>query len=186
MPRCPNCQYILVLLEHRRKYKCAKCSRLYLQKEIDNNDFREWNKQQRKQDKETPRPRKLKLTKEEKNKRKKDYYLSHQKKLLEFSREHYEKNKDKILARKKVYRQETRQQYYEWRKKYRETNRERTRLLTRIQFWRQEQKKLAVHMLENYSYEASTLDFYGLLPAFVHSELLDITLLPYRLVKVHC
>ena len=44
MPRCPNCSYMLVLLEKRRKYKCAKCSKLFFQKEIDNRHFREQNK----------------------------------------------------------------------------------------------------------------------------------------------
>jgi len=174
MPRCPNCQYILVLLPNRRRYKCSKCSRLYPQKQIENKDFREWNRQQRKQDKETPRPRKPKLTEEERNKRRKDYYLSHQKKLLEFSRKHYNKNRNKILARKKVYRQEAKQQYYEWRRKYRENNRERTRLLTRISFWRNKQKRLAVQMLENEYYEAYILRIYDSLPTFVLSEVLYI------------
>ena len=47
MPKCANCFYELVLLEHRQKYKCAKCGRLFPQKEIDTNEFVEWNKQRR-------------------------------------------------------------------------------------------------------------------------------------------
>ncbi|MEK6820238.1 MAG: hypothetical protein AABX71_00830, partial [Nanoarchaeota archaeon] len=49
--RCPNCSYMLVLLERRRKFKCAKCSRLYYRKEIEDQDFREWNLKQRTEDK---------------------------------------------------------------------------------------------------------------------------------------
>ncbi|MBL7147961.1 MAG: hypothetical protein ISS82_03995 [Nanoarchaeota archaeon] len=47
MPHCPNCSYILVLLEHRMRYKCSKCSRLYPQKQIDNEEFCKWNEQHR-------------------------------------------------------------------------------------------------------------------------------------------
>ncbi len=39
MSRCPNCNYTLVLLEHRRKYKCPKCSGLYTQREIETKEF---------------------------------------------------------------------------------------------------------------------------------------------------
>jgi len=44
MSKCPNCNYELVLLEHRQKYKCPKCSRLYPQIEIERRDFVEFNK----------------------------------------------------------------------------------------------------------------------------------------------
>lgn len=47
MAVCPKCSYALVLLEHRNKYKCALCSRLFSQKEIDDREFKEWNKRQR-------------------------------------------------------------------------------------------------------------------------------------------
>jgi len=43
MAKCLNCNYTLVLLEHRRKYKCAKCGKLFPQSEIDNKEFVEWN-----------------------------------------------------------------------------------------------------------------------------------------------
>ena len=47
MSRCPNCNYELVLLEHRLKCKCPKCSRLFPQNKIDTKEFVEWNKRQR-------------------------------------------------------------------------------------------------------------------------------------------
>ena len=77
MSRCLHCGYLLVLLERRSKYKCAKCSRLYPQRLIDSNEFREWNKKERLLDKELlnvkkprkPREKKPSLTKEEKTER---------------------------------------------------------------------------------------------------------------------
>ena len=50
MPTCPNCSYELVLLSSRPKYKCALCSRLYPQREVETKAFREWNKRQREND----------------------------------------------------------------------------------------------------------------------------------------
>ena len=50
MPTCQNCGYELVLLSSKPKYKCALCSRLYPQKEVETKAFREWNKKQRELD----------------------------------------------------------------------------------------------------------------------------------------
>ena len=47
MSRCPKCSYKLILLSNRPKYKCALCSKLYPEKEIELRDFLEWNKQQK-------------------------------------------------------------------------------------------------------------------------------------------
>ena len=66
LPRCPNCNYELVLLEKRRKYKCAKCSKLFPQREIKDAEFREWNKKRRKEEKE-------KITKEYRREYRKKY-----------------------------------------------------------------------------------------------------------------
>lgn len=82
MPRCPNCSYILTLLEKRNKYKCAKCGKLFSKKEIDIKEFREWDKQQKKKDgEEFERQLKLRrkrlksrgLSKEEIQKKLKEY-----------------------------------------------------------------------------------------------------------------
>ena len=153
MPRCPNCQYILVLLEHRRKYKCAKCSRLYFQKYIENKEFEEYNKRQRILDKEnlkSERKQKTKLSNEEKKLRAKNYRLNHKTEHRVHSQNFYEKNKDKILANKKTYRLNSKIKYNAWRRNYRAEQQDRIRLLTRISFWRNKQKKLAVEMLEKW------------------------------------
>jgi len=47
MTVCPRCSYSLVLLKNRRRYKCAKCGGLYLQKPIEDREFRRWNEKQR-------------------------------------------------------------------------------------------------------------------------------------------
>ena len=52
MPRCPKCAYKLVLLSSRPKYKCALCSRLYPEKEIEAIEFREFNRRKRIEDSE--------------------------------------------------------------------------------------------------------------------------------------
>ena len=44
MARCIKCNYLLVLLPKRSKYKCAKCSSLFPQREIDNRKFRSTTK----------------------------------------------------------------------------------------------------------------------------------------------
>lgn len=136
MPRCPNCNYLLVLLEHRRKYKCAKCGKLFPQKEIDNAEFREWNKKRRQEDKEKIEKElqeiiklsKPKLTKEEiqekrialqriwreknreaYNQYKREYWARNRKRLLEKRRENYQKRKDEILEKQRLYRQKNKE-----------------------------------------------------------------------------
>ena len=175
MPRCPNCQYILVLLEHRRKYKCAKCSRLYSQKFIEDKEFREYNKRQRKSDKEnlkSQRKQRAKLSDEERKLRATDYRLKHKTAYRIHSQNFYEENKDKILANKKIYRHNSKVKYNEWRKIYRAKDKERVRLLTRISFWRNKQKELALDMLENGLYEAYNFNLDNSLLTFLLSDLL--------------
>ena len=44
------CSFKLVLLPYRPRYKCAKCGRLFSQKEIENKSFRQWNEKERELD----------------------------------------------------------------------------------------------------------------------------------------
>jgi hypothetical protein len=132
IPRCPNCNYLLTLLENRCKYKCAKCSQLFSQRKIDDAEFRAWNKKRRQEEKEQIEKelQKLikssnkKLTKEELrekklilqrkwneknreyiNEYKRKYWAKHRDHLLEKRKENYEKRKPEILAQQKAYRQ---------------------------------------------------------------------------------
>jgi len=143
---------MLVLLSHRQKYKCAKCSRLYYQKPIEDREFREWNEKQRNINKnELKRKRNRDWNKDNKDYRK-EYYRKNKEKIKQKANEHYYNKKDHILAHKRIYRQHSKDKYNEWRREYRNIKKERIRLLTRISFWRDKQKKLALRMLENKLY----------------------------------
>ena len=165
MPRCPNCNYILVLLENRCKYKCAKCSKLYSQKEIDNKEFREWNEKQRELDRELIFKRRIKHKKQNKinirerkalrglrllfrNRRLK---LSlEERKLRKIERDllYREAHREQRILNSKNWFENNKERKYQYFKDYRKKNLERARLLTRIHFWRQKQKQLALKMLE--------------------------------------
>ena len=147
MPRCPNCAYILVLLEHRGKYKCAKCSKLFLQKEIDDKEFREWNKQQKGKDEEDYK-RQLKLRRKSLKPRKIVDPIVKQKKLQEYRTIYYTNNKDKILAQKKEYRKVAKEKQNIYKKAYRAKNDGLTQILSRIHYWRQMQKGLIIKINE--------------------------------------
>jgi len=138
MPRCPNCGYILVLLEKRRKYKCAKCSNLYPQTFIDNEEFRNWNKLQKELDKQNLRRKRPKLTEEQKRERRNEYAKlwksAHKEKVNPRNRELYQINKEHIGT---------------LHKELRLKDMGRTRTLWKIGFWRDQQKKLAVKRLND-------------------------------------
>ena len=131
MQRCPNCSYALVLLERRGKYKCAKCGKLYPQKQIDDKEFREYNKREKGKDKEDyerqrilrlkHKPHKHKISSREKQKKLTEYkayeyaqnkevykeinakqYLKFREKVLAKAQERYEKSKEVILKRNKM------------------------------------------------------------------------------------
>jgi len=127
MPKCPNCFYELVLLEHRKKYKCAKCSKLFFQTKIDADEFVKFNKKERKRDKELfnrKPPKKKKLSylekikrsrecqrkyrennREEYNRKKREYWAKNKEKLNEKIRQRKNKRKAEISAQQRVYRQ---------------------------------------------------------------------------------
>ena len=168
MVRCIKCNYLLVLLPRRNKYKCPKCSNLFPEREIDNREFRIYNQRQRDLDKEAleleikqqkeeklkkilerqkkllERKRRIKLTDEEKIQRKRDYDRKY----------YYQHRKDKLLQ-KKLWRQNNNKHYKEWKKQHRLKQIEKIRQQDRIQFWRKQQKVLALQRLENEQYKAS-------------------------------
>lgn len=145
MPRCPNCSYILVLLEKRGKYKCSKCGKLFLKKEIDDKDFREWNKQQREQTKEDFN-KQLKLRRKTLKPKKKIDPIEQQKKLKEYRLACYYKYREKILKQKKGYRRRTKEKQNNYRKNYRAKHNTLTQILSRIHYWRQMQKELTLSL----------------------------------------
>jgi len=164
--RCPNCSYILVLIQRRRKYKCAKCSRLFLQKEIEDKTFREWNKREKRLDTENikieKRPRN-RLSEEEikrrakeghkkwreKNKEKlKQHYLENKEQLLSENREWFKNNKKKRSEYTKKFYSDNRERLLEQKRQYRLIHLDRAKRNNRINHWRTKQRDLAVRELE--------------------------------------
>jgi len=141
MPRCSNCSYILVLLEKRRKYKCAKCGRLYFKKEVESKEFRQQNKYQKGEDKEDF-DRQLKLRRKTLKPRKKIDPKVKQKKLREYRTSYYQKNRAKILVYKKEWRKRAKEKNNKTRKVYRRKHNGLIRVWSRIHYWRQMQKQL--------------------------------------------
>ncbi|MDP2907146.1 MAG: hypothetical protein Q8O03_04355 [Nanoarchaeota archaeon] len=138
MAVCPKCSYTLVLLQHRNKYKCALCSRLFPQKEIDDREFKEWNKRQRLQDAENyERERKEKLAKMRELKRGMKHLFNG---LPQSSKEYYTKNKDKIQLKHKEWGLKNREKISQKCKEYRLKNREKD--LRRKQEYYQKNKQI--------------------------------------------
>jgi len=186
MIRCPNCFYELALLEKRRKYKCAKCGKLFPQKEIENKEFREWNKKRRKEERDKVN-KELELRKQKRKRSKplsKEEWEEWMRKKLEKSRKaqakYREENREEYNAKKKDYwawnkkrLTEKRRENYEKRKPqisaqqklYRENN----KVLRRINALRYEQKLLAVKMFEINLEKASTLQIQKPLPIILLS-----------------
>lgn len=112
--RCPNCSYKLVFLENRLKYKCAKCSKLFPQKLIENIEFRRWNEFQRGLDKENLKPIKevrFKLSEEEKRQKRINYYHKNKVKLLAIGLEYRKRNRSKERERISIWADNNRDEY---------------------------------------------------------------------------
>ena len=157
MVKCPKCNYTLVLLEHRQKYKCAKCGRLFPQQEIDAREFREKNKLERQKD----RKQWLKEARANTNAKKaisKIIGEINNPKHRKTKEEYYEKNRETIINQKRSYRlslsDQQKKEQNEKRKARRYKNVEATRLQGRINYWKQRQRALAVQFVENEGYKA--------------------------------
>lgn len=192
MSTCPNCYYKLVFLSNRLKYKCAKCSRLFLQKSVENKAFYQWNKKQRELDLhnlklEIQQKKRPKLTEQEKVQRRKEYYLKNKEKFREVRRKWIEENREFYNQQRREYwnskskqinskRREryTKKQVFSIavRKARRHRDIELTRLQARIDYWKQQQKLLADSISENKYYKPSTTKLTYSVPTFLHCDLL--------------
>ncbi len=179
MSKCPNpdCSYELVLLEKRQRYKCARCGKLFSQKKIELKEFIENNK------KERERSRKQHKKETHQNFRAKGIIP----KLIEelnnpqppkTKEQYYEENKDKIIQQKREYRKnlsgQQKKEQNEKRKARRYANIEATRLITRINYWRQQQKSLTLQYYENKLYTPYSVGLHDSLPTFQLSYLLTV------------
>ena len=152
MSKCPNCFYELVLLGRRRKYKCAKCGKLFSQKEIDLKEFKEQNNKERE---ESRRQWQIEMSQDH-HARKVipkiigDINNPRSKKSKE---QYYKENRDSIIQKKKEYRlnlsDQQKKEQNEKRRARRYRNIHATRLQSRINHWKQQQKTLAVQFVEN-------------------------------------
>jgi hypothetical protein len=125
------------LLQHRNKYKCAKCGRLFSQKFIEDKEFRDWNQRQRESDKEALKPKKrVKLSEEERRERIKVC----QSRWVERNRKRRNTQVRKAWA-------ENPKKHRKYKILQRKRNPEGFKLMDRILYLRKEQKKLAVQLL---------------------------------------
>ena len=206
MPTCPNCGYELVLL-FRPKYKCSLCSKLFPQKQIENCNFRNWNKKQKELDLHNleleekqikgilnenkilrafrllfrnKKPR-IKLTSEEKELRKKNYakwyYHKFKEKLLEQDDKWRESNQERISLTCKNWLTKNKDKRTKFLKAYRTKNLSLEQQKLRLSHWRRKQKALTDAHLENGNYSSSTIKFFPFSPTFVLCELLRFGLI---------
>ena len=163
---CPNCSYPkLVLLSNRRKYKCAKCSRLFFQKEIESKEFRIWNKKQKELDlhnfnlefkKEWDNITELRKTlrqmfKPSKNSNKeyeKLWRAKNKEKIQTRERVYYNKHKDKINAQRRLRWKLNSKTINEIKRLKRSQNPALSKLDSKINYWKQQQKALADNILK--------------------------------------
>ncbi len=142
---CPKCFYELVLLDKRAKYKCAKCSNLYLQKFIENKSFRIWNERQRilvKEEYERLKKSLIKVRPQLSDEEKKE-------RAIIFRKKYYEENKLKVKELYDNWRKENREYYNQKVKERYWKNIEKSRYRVKLKNLRKQQKILALQMLEN-------------------------------------
>ena len=149
MPRCPNCSYKLVLLSSRPKYKCALCSKLYPKKEIEVEEFQEFNKRRRIEDIESyEKERKENLVRIKEIKKSLRLLFNWFSKTPKgYRKEYYEKNKEKIRQLNREWRLRNREYDLKRKQEYRIKNRElikfkeKLRILNNPESERQRQNK---------------------------------------------
>ncbi len=199
MPSCPNCSYKLVFLEKRLRYKCAKCGRVFLQKFIENRDFRIWNNHRRNIEMQELQLE-IKKIEEEKRKKKELRELNKIGKALRLlfnsykprlnltpeerklrrkeSKKEWElRNPDKVKAMKRKYLERHREQRYTYLKAWRASNLDKSRLKQRLTHWRTQQAKIAQNELRFSSYPSDLDSFstFGLSDQLIVTVFLEFT-----------
>ncbi|MFH1592199.1 MAG: hypothetical protein ABIB47_02430 [Candidatus Woesearchaeota archaeon] len=193
---CPNCNYVLVLLERRLKYKCALCSKLYPKKEIENRNFRIWNEKQRDLDKhnlslETKKRQQEGLRKRELARIKRQTRArrvlfngfrrrstltleERRRRKYEANKRWYRKNPEKVRAMNKRHLEKHRGEIYDYLIKWRKSNQYESRIKQRLAYWRGQQKKLTVQLLKNKPYKLYSNEIQEVLPTSALSQLLNL------------
>lgn len=170
MSRCLNCNYELVFLEKRHKFKCAKCSSLFTEEEIKLKEFRKYNKSQRIKEKTEAKKEKNKELntrfKETNQNYTKEYYQKNKEKIAQKSRKYYQEHKEEISRKRKEKAKDGNQN--ELRKNRRVKNIESTRINGRIEHWKRKQKIMAESRFEEFVHERTcTTNIQRILPTLV-------------------
>jgi len=186
MPICQKCGYELVLLS-RGKYKCALCSRLYPQRDVETKTFREWNIRQRENDIYNLKLEKIqkeriltenrilkgfRLLLKQKKPRLRLSPEERRARLLERKRNWASRNPEKIRAMGSKYLECHREEVYDYMKKWRILKQYESRLKQRLTFWRGKQRDLTLQLIKNESYKLSTKEIEKLLPTWALTQLL--------------
>lgn len=191
MSSCPNCQFNLVLLSSRSRYRCSLCFRIYSQKSIESIEFRKWNEFQRKKDKELlSRNKKVLLTESQKREKLKQWRIENKEKLREFQREWRDNNREDYNELKRRYwtkhatdlNAKRRERRIKNKEKYvamekRQKSKPHYKLNQRIAKLRRSQVYLTQQILKKHPHKLYTPSFQKVLPTFLHSYLLILTAL---------
>ena len=172
MPTCPNCGYELTLLA-RGKYKCALCSKLYPQKQIESLTFRIWNQKQ----KETDIHNWELFLKELKELTKKPKLSEEEKRLKarEYRKRFYSKNREKEKLRVTKYRQENKEKYNAYVRQWRKKTKSIRLIQGRIFQYRNRMRLLTLQHLKSQHHKASNKEINFYPPTISLSHLLILT-----------
>ena len=160
MARCPKCSYQLVLLFNRSKYKCALCSKLYPQKEIENKEFRRFNEGKRLSDVEDyQKQRKEELLRIKQLKKSVKQLFKPIKNKNDYYKEYKQKNKAKIQ---------------EWLKQNKLAKDYKNKIKHRLYHYRLQQKQLTLQYLKNCKEKLYINEIFKSPPTFALCEVLNL------------
>ena len=157
MSRCLKCNYELTFLERRHKFKCAKCSSIFPEKEIKLAEFKKYNNSERKREKSESK-------RAVNRKKSKKYYQRNKEKERERARKNYWKHREEILEKRKE--EGKREKQNETRKVRRNNNLELTRINGMIDYWKGKQKSIAESRVNSFFEENPFGNAKKILPTF--------------------
>lgn len=178
--KCPNCNYHLVFLPNRRKYKCSICSKLLFQKEAETKAFREWNAKQKELDLIFLKDELIELKRNKRSlkslfKPSRTYLLGKQRGLRhkdldaynEEKRIYYNKKSDHLNLKRKERYKAKKQKILEYQQRWEQLNHNSYKLKRRLSELRRKQKQLALDFIENEGYTSYNLNIKKVLPTFL-------------------
>ncbi len=177
---CPNCNYHLVFLPNRRKYKCSVCSNLFFQKEAESKAFRVWNTKQKELDlisirndlielkqnkhalKSLFKPSRTDLLEKQRELRHKDLDAYNQEKRI-----YYNKKSDHLNLKRKERYKAKKQKILKYQQRWEQLNPHDYKLKRRLSELRRKQKQLTLEFIENEGYTLYNVNTEKVLPTFL-------------------